>query len=249
MKIKITLITVLLLLWSFKAFAWIAVPGTASDVANGWITGTNPVYGGYGIFRWDGSKWIQMPGGALRIGGSYNNPWVINIFQQIFRWDGLKWIQLPGTAQDVADGWVVGTDKASNGDGNHIYRWNGASWTPMPGAAVSIGGTYSSPWITDMKQRVFRWDGSAWQLTSGLIGAFDVGDGWIVSNKGLNSDGFDIYRWNGLGWTQVPGKAIHVGGTSVSPWVTNLIAKQIFRLNAYSPSPIVTNPPISMQLK
>ena len=52
--------------------SWIQRPGAAQDVAacadgSVWKIGTNPVAGGFGIQRWDGSGWNPLPGGAVRI--------------------------------------------------------------------------------------------------------------------------------------------------------------------------------------
>jgi hypothetical protein len=43
-------------------------PGYAQDIgigANGavWVTGTNPVAGGYGIYQWNGRTWIRQRAG------------------------------------------------------------------------------------------------------------------------------------------------------------------------------------------
>lgn len=61
---------------------WRLLPNGATDIgigANGsvWITGTNPVPGGYGIYQWNGSGWVAIPGGAVRIAvDPFGNPWV-----------------------------------------------------------------------------------------------------------------------------------------------------------------------------
>ena len=65
-------------------------PGSARDVAVGkdgtvWIVGTNPVPGGYGIYRWGGKAWAQQPGGAVNITvGPDGLPWVTNSADQIY---------------------------------------------------------------------------------------------------------------------------------------------------------------------
>jgi hypothetical protein len=51
------------------------------------VIGTNPVAGGYGIYRWNGSSFQQMPGGGDRIAVDPDgNAWVTNSSFQIYRW-------------------------------------------------------------------------------------------------------------------------------------------------------------------
>lgn len=67
------------------------VPGAAIDIADGWVLGTQRESGGYAIYRWNGRGWDQAPGGAVQIGGSYRNPWVVNNRGQRFSWNGYDW--------------------------------------------------------------------------------------------------------------------------------------------------------------
>jgi len=50
---------------------WKLLAGRARDIgvgaAGSWVIGTNPVPGGYGIFRWIGAAWAAVPGGAVEI--------------------------------------------------------------------------------------------------------------------------------------------------------------------------------------
>ncbi len=67
------------------------VPGSAIDIADGWVLGAKRESGGYAIYRWNGRNWDQAPGGAVQIGGSYRNPWVVNNRGQRFSWNGYDW--------------------------------------------------------------------------------------------------------------------------------------------------------------
>ncbi|HEY0706438.1 MAG TPA: tectonin domain-containing protein [Polyangia bacterium] len=69
---------------------WITMPGTAREIdvsASGvpWIVGTNPVAGGHGVFRWTGTAWSPVPGGAAQIGASTCMPWIISGTTEISR--------------------------------------------------------------------------------------------------------------------------------------------------------------------
>jgi len=83
---------------------WFAI---ANGGANGtvWDVGTDPVGGGYGIFRWTGSTWVQVPGGAVTIAvDSDGDPWVVNSSRQIYHWNGSGWTGYPGAATDMSAG-------------------------------------------------------------------------------------------------------------------------------------------------
>jgi hypothetical protein len=214
---------VLTMLLSASAFGWELLPGAANDVGDGWVIGTKAEGGGFGIYRWNSTGWDKIPGGAVRIGGTYRTPWIVNNQNLIYNWTGSAWKLYPGTATDVGDGWVIGTTPEAGGFG--IYRWNGASWQKMPGAAVRIGGTYRTPWVVNNQHAIFRWNGSAWVQTTGA--ANDVGDGWVIGTT-AEGGGFGIYRWNGSGWQKIPGGAVSIGGAGGTPWIINSI-NDIFR--------------------
>jgi hypothetical protein len=70
---------------------WRAAPGGAMAVGDGWVLGTDRHTGGYGIYRWNGRDWNRMPGTAVKIGGSYRQPWVINDRGNRYSWNGYEW--------------------------------------------------------------------------------------------------------------------------------------------------------------
>ncbi len=74
---------------------WRRAPGSAREVGDGWVIGTDRRNGGYSIYRWDGRKWHRMPGSGVRIGGGYYDPWVVNDRGERFRWTGSDWRQEP----------------------------------------------------------------------------------------------------------------------------------------------------------
>lgn len=186
--------------------SWELLPGSAHDIADGWIIGTNGWTGGFGIYRWSGSGWQQMPGGGIRIGGTSGMPWVVNNNRRIYRWNGRDWDPMPGSARDVGDGWVIGT--ISTGGGYRIYRWSGSSWQQMPGGAVRIGGSYAAPWVVNDQGEVYRWNGSDWDPVPG-ISARDAGYGWAIGTNQVFG-GYEIYRQMNRAWELVPGGAIAI---------------------------------------
>ena len=67
------------------------VPGAGIEIGDGWVIGTKRESGGFAIYRWNGRGWDQAPGGAVRIGGTYRQPWVINNRGQRYIWNGYDW--------------------------------------------------------------------------------------------------------------------------------------------------------------
>jgi hypothetical protein len=140
-------------------------PGAATAIgvgANGaiWITGTNPTAGGYGIYRWNGTGWSLVAGGAVSIAvDPSGNPWVINSAHQIYHRVGSGWAKYPGSATSIGVGangaiWITGTNPTAGGLG--IYCWYGSAWTPVAGGAVTIAvGRTGNPWIINSAHQVY----------------------------------------------------------------------------------------------
>lgn len=124
---------------------WVAVAGIhASDIGVGadgsvWAVGSQPFdAGGFGIYRYTGTSWTQMPGAAVRIDvDPKGNAWIVNKLGEVFRWGGSAWVAVLGVkARDVgigADGsvFVLGVD-------DKVYRWGGSAWVAREGSARNI---------------------------------------------------------------------------------------------------------------
>jgi hypothetical protein len=113
---------------------WEPLPGCATDIGvssasvfemrdEAWVIGCDAQEGGYGIYRWNGASWDNVPGGAVRVAiGPEVRPWVVNDQNDIFRYTAEgTWETLPGKATDIgADGssvWIIGLD-------GEPYVWN-----------------------------------------------------------------------------------------------------------------------------
>ena len=70
---------------------WRRAPGSARMLADGWAIGTDRVYGGFGIYRWNGYGWERAPGAAVEIHGSWSSPWVVNDRGERYSWNGYDW--------------------------------------------------------------------------------------------------------------------------------------------------------------
>ncbi len=222
---------------------WETLPGLATDIGVGadgtaYITGSQAVSGGYGIYRWSGSNWVLQNGGAVRVDVSpQGTPWVVNNVGNIFRGDGTGAYEvLPGLATDIgigADGtvYIIGTDVVPGGYG--IYRWNGSNWDKIPGGAVKVDvSPQGTPWVVNNVGNIFRGNGSGgFEVLPGLATDIGIGaDGTVyITGSQPVAGGYGVYRWNGSNWSLIDGGGVHV---SVSPqglpWLVN-DANAIFR--------------------
>jgi hypothetical protein len=213
--------------------AWHYGPGSGHDIAVGangsvWITGTNPVDGGYGIYHWDGTSWVGVDGGGVNIAvDPSGTPWLVNASNLIFRRIGSTWVSVPGSASDIgigADGsvWIIGVTGASGG--YTISKWNGSGWSAIDGGGVSIavdpGGL---PWVVNSSGVLLkRTAGGTWQSLPGSAHDVEIGpDGttWITGTN-PSCGGFGVYRWNGTGWDQYDGAGFQIAvGPGGHPWL------------------------------
>ena len=223
-----------------KNHGWISLSGISFKTNDAppaknsvWLIGTNKTLGGYGIYRWNGSSWDTVPGGAVKVAVDHEgNGWVVTEVGAIVRIDRntLRGTLMPGPVRDIGAGndgsvWVIGTNKTPGGYG--IYRWNGSSWDAVPAGAVAVavdkGG---NGWVVNDVGAIVKFDRNTLSMTvmpgrARDIGAGNDGSVWIIgTNK--TPGGYGIYRWNGSSWGTVPGGAVAVavdqGGNG---WVVN----------------------------
>ncbi len=206
--------------------SWDLVPGSASTVS---VDGT-------------GAPWVVTSEGAIY--RRENNNWVLKPgqVQQI----GLR--KTPPTAGDPADAkegiWAVGYTRQS--DDFWIHKWGGSdfgnAYNGAVGVKVAVLGV--EPWL--LKSNGSLWtrnalynfdnrmslnvDGQGEQPLSDI--ACGTNTCWAIGTKpSPGSPGnFNVLKWNGKGWTTVPGEAvaIAVDGADV-PWVVtaaNAVWKQ-----------------------
>ncbi|MFG6100561.1 tectonin domain-containing protein [Leptothoe sp. ISB3NOV94-8A] len=212
---------------------WLLRPGIGNDIAsnNGhqWLVGANSVYGGYGIYQWNGNDWNAIDGGAVGIAVSPSgNPWIINNEDYIYRRENNIWQLLPGRAKDIDIGkngqvWIVGANEVNGG--HPIWYWHGTDWTPIDGGAIRIAvDPAGNPWIVNNEGYIYRRVNDAWQLLPGRAKDIDIGDNgqvWIVGTNEVTG-GYGIYQWNGSNWDVKDGGAVRIAvDKDGNPWVVN----------------------------
>jgi hypothetical protein len=219
---------------------WSYVSGIkAQDISVGkngsvWAIATNG-----NIYRWDGSSWQAIPGGASRIAvDPSGNPWVVNSDGNIYKYttSNNQWEMKPGLATDIGIGgdgsvWVIGRNKSGND--YDIYKWNGSNWSNIAGGAVRIAvDPWGNPWVVNSTGNVFHYNGSTWDLKPGSVKDVAVGANGSVWCTGTD---LNIYQWDGSNWAMQTGGASQI---SVTPdgnaWVVNGAGEVFHSLDAVS---------------
>jgi|GEM_PF-4158362 len=196
---------------------------TATDIADGWIISKVPERTGFTIMRQPETieaAWVKIPGEAVRIGGSYEEPWVMQKSGGVFRYADGGWEPVPGkTAIDVGDGWIISNERL--GKNFKIYRYNRTTkaWDNISGRAVKIGGTYDNPWVVQANGGVYEYI-NGWQHRPGIT-ASDVGQGWAVAPSAPGDTSPDIFQYKRStnSWTEAVGPASAVGGVITRPMI------------------------------
>ena len=177
------------------------------------------------VWKWDGSTWTMIGGGANAVNGS----WDANTYE------GAYALATDGTNIYVGLG-------ATAGDGE-VWRWNGTNWTKIGGDGANSGWTsgyeyayslvfhngklYAGLGANTNEAEVWEWNGSSWTK----IGGDGVSGSWNSAYEvvySLTSDGTNLYaglgntagdaevwRWNGTNWTKIGGDGLS------SSWNTN----------------------------
>lgn len=220
--------------------SWTRLPGAARDVGCGggqvFVIGTDPLGGGYGIFRWNGrdvgDAWERLPGAATNISvDDTGSPWVVNDQNGIFRWNGADWTQMPGAATDIAaaggEVFVTGTDRV--GGGYSIHRWSRRrrAWERIDGGAVRVAVDRSGrPWVVNDQGQIFSRSRGEWTRHTGA--ARDIGSGggqvYVIGTNAVGG-GYGIFRYTGAGpsdWLALQGGGVRIAADHLGqPWVVN----------------------------
>ncbi|QJR15459.1 tectonin domain-containing protein [Usitatibacter palustris] len=231
---------------------WGKMPGSGNDIGIGpkgdvWVIGTDPVPGGFGIYRLDGENWTKIPGGATRISVGPDGPWVTNSEGAIFRWNAKanSWEKMPGAAWDIGVGangvvWVIGTNKEPGGYG--IYRFNPAknNWDKVPGSAVRIAvDPKGQPIVVNLTGEIYIMPSGPFPIFVKVPGAArDISMGADGSMYYAGTDG-GVYQWaRNNNWIKRDGvlESIAVDPKG-QPWGVNA-AKEIFAAGHGAPPPV-----------
>jgi hypothetical protein len=174
---------------------WVGVPGNFTRIDAGpdgraWAVGD-----GGGVFRYTGSWWEPLGGGARDVGvGADGSVFIADAEGKVARFDPrrrefLRIPEPPAGAEriDVDDRglpWIVMT-------GGDTARFDGNGWLRLPGKAadISVGPEGTAYKIGD-DRRPYRWDAKAgqWLPLEAIAAVVAVGPGgrpWIATPEGL----------------------------------------------------------------
>lgn len=162
---------------------------------NAWVISKNN-----DIWKWNGSKWVQIPGKARDIGiGADGSVWGVGMEEKgngyaVYRREGNSWVAVEGDGAVRIDvgpmghAWVV----QKNGD---IYVWDD-KWISVPGKASDISvGPGPSIVAIDPIGAPYQWSGTKWVRLGDGKGGTSVtvdakGNPW-TTNKYQNQ----IWAW------------------------------------------------------
>ncbi|PCI76356.1 MAG: hypothetical protein COB20_10835 [SAR86 cluster bacterium] len=207
---------------------WQRLLGSASDIGVGadgsvWAIGTDERSGGFGIYRWLGSTWQRVDGGALRIDVDPEGvPWIVNNSHSIYRWQDGAWQRMGGNARDIGIG-ADGTVWVTSGGGT--YRYDEGNWIGVRGSGVRIDVDPNGiPWVLDHTNDIHQLIAGRWVRRSGEardIGIGGDGSVWIVGTSD-DEGNHNIYRWSGTAWNRVTGSSRQISvGPDGYPWAAN----------------------------
>jgi hypothetical protein len=219
---------------SYQHQFWEQIPGAALDIGVGpdgsvWAVGQSTYGYDHGLYYWDGYRWHEQRGGAVRVDvDARGRPWIVNDLHEIWLLDHGRWERISGAAHDIgigADGsvWVVGVAERSSGYA--IYRLGRYGWIEHEGSGVRIDvAPDGTPWVVNEDDRIYRLEGNVWRRIPGSAKDIGIGaDGsvWVVGAD-ERAGGYGIWRYNGSGWTNVPGSGRQISvGPDGAPWVVN----------------------------
>lgn len=137
--------------------SWFGMEGSPiSESVQTIVEASDGIYigGGFGIYRWDGTRWLTVGGGVnnsvsaiavsgsnLFVGGTFTDAGGVLEADRIARWDGSAWHALGNglgstvncVAVSGADVYVGGwfTDAGGNAAADYIARWDGVTFHPL----------------------------------------------------------------------------------------------------------------------
>lgn len=224
---------------------WERIPGLAKDIGVGadgtvWVVGASEYGYDYGLYSWDGRRWYQRNGSAVRVDvDPQGRPWIINDYNEIWMLDRGRWERIRGAATDIgigADGSVWSLGVTERRGGYEIFRLGSRGWMKVEGSAIRIDvDPLGVPWVINHDDQIFRLENGSWRRIPGLAKDIGIGaDGtvWVIGSD-ERAGGYGIYQYNGSGWDKVDGSGRQISvGPFGAPWVVNS-AGDIYRSWGY----------------
>ncbi len=182
--------------WTGSGWITVGGGGVRIDVdpaGNPWVVNAS-----HGIYYWNGTSFLHMPGNANDIG--------IGADGSVF---------------------IISNTLYSNKKDFYIQKWNGSSWVTLPGAGVRISADQSGhPWVVNSSGTIYAWSGSSWVLQPGMasdIGIGTEGSVFITSTTAIpGTHDYYFEKQSTYGWVLTGGAGVSIdAGPGGVPWGTN----------------------------
>ncbi|MCL4179674.1 MAG: hypothetical protein KJ072_18240 [Verrucomicrobia bacterium] len=198
---------------------WVEKPGRGTDIAVGangevWMVGwyndlldtdRNPE--NRDIYRWTGSAWEEVDGGAVRIAVAPDGtPWILNDDGRLRQRVNGEWVPVDGRATDLgigSDGTVWVTTLTDDwGEDGKLARLEGTNWINQTrsSAAVTVDPT-GMPWFTMGDGDVYRGLGYEGRLSTPVVQPGQVELSFFTATGA--SYLVQVRRDLGLPWTEL----------------------------------------------
>jgi hypothetical protein len=211
------------------------IPGSASAIAVSpagkvFVIGTTPCNaGGCPPYRWNGSSFerIDRDGSGTRIAvDATERLWLVNQLSAIYRYTTPAAEiseQVPGGAMDIAAGgervYILGTG-VCDAAGCLPYMWTETGFRGMQGRGNRIAADWRGMlWMVDNAGAIYRFRSAAIDAVydripgeATAVAASADGFIYIVGTEGCDGNGCTVKRYNGFGFTPLPGvTAVEIG--------------------------------------
>jgi hypothetical protein len=225
-------------IWQWDGVAWTKIGG--DSINSGWTNYAEQIwameylagnlYAGIGssandaeIWQWDGVAWTKIGGDSINSGWTTNYESVQSMTQdgtnlyaglgsssgdsEVWQWDGASWTKIGGdslnaswdtTIESVVSLKYFGTDLyaglGNSADDAEVWQWDGVSWTKIGGDGMNAS------WVASTYEQVtaLSYDGSN-----------------IYAGLGTSNGDGEVWRWDGVSWTQIGGDNLNNG------WISN----------------------------
>lgn len=175
----------------------------------------------YGIWRWDGSNWINSYKGSSSaivrslFGDRSGRVYGVGDSGLLLNYDGSRWSQLSsgdigagqlygGWGSDPSNVWTVGGD-LTNTRGyifrNVSGRWLKEAYEAPNGLSAAWGSAADDVWAVGRGGLIIRWNGTTWStVPSGVTADLKDVSGSSTNNVWAVGAAGTIVRWDGTKW-------------------------------------------------
>ncbi|MGC4119494.1 MAG: hypothetical protein QM765_33980 [Myxococcales bacterium] len=201
--------------WSFNrpGEVWPEINGVYwGGEDNAWLVADENTVG-----RWDGTKWVKVPGPATYPGylqkvwaSSPNDAWIVGGGIEsgfILHWDGSTYSEVVQTNGGLRHLWAASSNDLWAAGDNHLFHWDGVAWTDVPYGGLALtslwGFASNDVWATGASGDLLHWDGASLSVHSHFANPLVAGAGTSASDLWVATSQQSVH-WDGSSWTSFP---------------------------------------------